>query len=194
MSRFVRAAALGVIVAGLVLSSAVYVHAESSQFPGPSQSITGSTGYTYSVPADWQQVSNSLQKRTGDQLLVADGEALSADGQQLAHVETVTNLGVTPDRLADALAGYLSIGQGGPASGAAPVVAISGPDSVQVTHADSAVSGAISYKDPSGAERVVAARLAVRTGTTFVLTLDVTKDFYQSDPAFGAIMNSFQLP
>ena len=93
-----------------------------------------------------------------------------------------------------AAAAFLGIGQGGPAAGQAPLASLAGPDPVQVSNADGAVFGAVSYKDASGADRVVAARLAIRNGTAYVLSLDVTRDFYQSDPTFAAIMSSFQLP
>jgi hypothetical protein len=194
MSRIVKGLALTAGLVSLIASSFGSVTAETVQFSGPSQVVSGATGYSYGIPADWQLVSTAIQQRTGDQLLVADGEAVSADGKQLAHVETATNLDVPRDHLADALAGFLGIGQGGSAPGAPSLSTFAGPDPVQVSNADGAVSGAVKYKDSSGADRVVAARLATRQGTTFVLALDVTMDFYQSDPAFAAIMNSFQLP
>jgi hypothetical protein len=193
MSRCFRLLAGASALACLLLAGATALVQADAQLAGSLQTVTGSTGYRYQIPSDWQQLPSQVERRMGDQSLTADGEAVSVDGKQHAHVETATGLGVTSDHLSDALAAFLGIGQGGSIPGLPPISTLAGPDSIQVSNADSAMTGAVTYKDASGADRVVAARIATKGGTTYVLALDVTQDFYQNDPSFGAIMSSFQL-
>ncbi len=186
---------------------------------GNYQSITGATGYQYQVPSDWQQLPLSLQERVGDQTFADDGEVASADGTQHAHVETASGFGITTDNLTDALTAFLTgqpnvfsgpgpstppsgatppSGSSSTASGGAPaapptLTLFAQPSSVNVTNADGAVAGAASYTDPNGNPRMLAARLAVKGTTAYLLSIDSTQDFYQNNDALGQIETSFQL-
>lgn len=156
------------------------------------QPVSGS-GYQFQVPGSWQLQQMSSTQRRGSQLVSDDGTVISPDGSLRAHMETASGFGLTNDQLPNVLAAILGIGMGGDVSGSAPIAALAGPDSAQVGNADSALSGAAVYTDPSGTPRVMAARIALRGDTSYTLVLDVTEDFYQSDPGFAAIMNSLQL-
>ncbi len=67
------------------------------------------------------------------------------------------------------------------------------PSSVTVPGADAAVAGAASYTDPNGNPRMIAARMAVKGSTAYLLVIDSTKDFYQNNSALGTIESSFTL-
>jgi hypothetical protein len=178
------------LMLGLALS--VGTARAQTQSAAATQTISGA-GYQYQVPADWQTQDLTSTQKHGTQMITDDGAVASSDGSLRAHVETATGFGVTNDQLPNVLAALLGVGMGGNTSGAAPVVSLAGPDSAQVSNADTAISGAASYTDPSGASRVMAGRIALRGDTSYVLVLDVTQDFYKSDAGFAAIMNSLQL-
>jgi hypothetical protein len=182
-------------VSVLVVMLALAITPVRAQAPVVSgmQTVTGSPGYQYQVPASWTAVPSTILHRTGDQSISIDAAMVSTDGSQRAHLEVASGFGVTSDHVVDVLGAFLGLGLGGPSAGLPPVAALAGPDPVQVDNADAAVSGAAVFLDPNGSPRVMAARIAIRGGTTYLLALDITEDFYQSDPTFAAIMNSLQL-
>jgi hypothetical protein len=157
---------------------------------GGMQTVSSGNNYQFQAPADWQQIPASLQERMGSQTFVVDGEVSSADGNQRAHVETATGFGISSANLSDALNSFFNAPS---ASGGSTALVFAGPDPAQIPNADAALSGAATYSDPNGAPRVVAARIAVRGQSTYLLALDVTQDFYQSDPNLSRILNSFRL-
>jgi hypothetical protein len=156
------------------------------------QTVTGSGGYQYQVPGDWQKLPDYLQQRIGDQTLNIDGTVTSSDGNQHAHVEAANGFGITSGNLSDFINAFFA-SPNGPGAAAPGATVIAGPDSVQVAGADAAVSAAAQYSDPSGTPRVIAARVALVGQTTYLLAIDMTQDFYQSNPNFNAIMGSFSL-
>jgi hypothetical protein len=180
---------ISALALGLALS--VTTARAQTQTGAAMQTISG-TGYQFQVPADWQSQQMTSTQKHGSQTVTDDGAVASSDGSLRAHVETATGFGLTGDQLPNVLAALLGIGMGGDVSGAVPIVALAGPDSVQVANADSALNGAASYTDPSGATRVMVGRIALRGDTSYILVLDVTQDFYK-DPSFASIMNSLQL-
>jgi len=131
-------------------------------------------------------------------LLTVDGQAASADSNQHARVETGSGFGASADKVHDTIMSFL---QGPPAgsNGAPPGAAgpnftvFATPSPVQVANADAAEAGAASYTDPNGNPRVIAARLAIRGGTTYMLVIDSTADFYRTNPLLGQIEESFKL-
>lgn len=181
----VPAVALGVLFS-------VAVPGARAQSPAPPQTVSG-TGFQFQVPAAWQTDQMTTTQRRGAEVVTDDAAVASPDGSLRGHMEIASGFGLTKDHLPDVLGAFLGIGQGGDAAGTAPIASLAGPDTVQVANADSGLSGAALYTDPSGASRVMAARIALRGDTSYMLILDVTKDFYQSDPSFAAIMNSLQL-
>ncbi len=214
------AAGFGLLAA---LSPAPWLARAAGPTPANFQSITGVTGYQFAVPSDWQQLPLFLQERVGDQTFADDGEVASADGTQHAHVETAGGFGVTTSNVSDALTAFLTglpnvfagpgamagppsasgAGGGNSASGGAPTGAsgpsaptltvFAQPSSVTVPGADAAVAGAASYTDPNGNPRMIAARMAVKGSTAYLLVIDSTKDFYQNNSALGTIESSFTL-
>jgi hypothetical protein len=179
------------VLAACLALSATAVRAQSATAPDL-QTVTGS-GYQYQVPASWQTVpAATFSQQQGDQSVTDDGAVMSQDTNLRVHVETASGYGLTAARLTDVLGAFLGIGLGGNNAGLPPVSALTGPDSAQIANADSAMSGAIQYTDPSGAQRVIAAKIALRGDTSYMLVLDVSPDFYH-DPMYATVMNSFQL-
>lgn len=180
---------------------------------GSLQMITSPSGYQFQVPSDWQQLPLSMQERVGPQTFADDGEVASADGVQHAHVETATGFGITADTVQSTLSSFLSGSGGAPGAisapagggpgaasapagpgGAPPALTLyATPSSVTVANADAADAGAATYTDPDGNTRVLAARLAIRGNTSYLLLIDSTQDFYKNNSALGQIENSFQL-
>jgi hypothetical protein len=156
------------------------------------QTVTGSGGYSYQVPGDWQKLPDYLQQRIGDQTLNIDGTVASSDGGEHAHVEAANGFGITSGNMSDFMNTFFSA-PGGPGTNGPATTVIDGPNSVQVAGADSAVEAAASYSDPDGTPRVIAARIALAGQTTYLLALDMTQDLYQSNPNYGKIMASFAL-
>jgi hypothetical protein len=156
------------------------------------QTVTGSGGYSYQVPGDWQKLPDYLQQRIGNQTLNIDGTVASTDGSEHAHVEAANGFGITSANLNDFMTTFFS-SPGGPGTSGPATTVIDGPSPVQVTGADTAVQAAASYSDPDGTSRVIAARIALAGQTTYLLALDMSQDFYQSNANFGKIMGSFAL-
>jgi hypothetical protein len=182
------------LIPALVLGLAFSVTSARAQTQSPTatQNVSGA-GYQFQVPSDWQLQNLTATQSHGSQTIIDDGAVSSPDGSLRAHVETAKGFGLTNDQLPNVLASLLGIGMGGDVAGAAPIASIAGPDTVQVTNADAALSGAASYTDPNGTARVMAGRIALHGDTSYILVLDVTQDFYKSDPTFAAIMNSLQV-
>lgn len=174
----------------------VSAHA-GTQMAGAAKVITVSSsgGYQFQVPSDWQQLPASAQQHMGNVLVQMDGEVASADGSQHAHVESVTGSGISAGDLPSLLGAFFSPPSApGATAASAPSPAPLDPlTSAQVQGADAAVGGSMLYADPTGAMRVIAARMALRGQTTYLFAVDVTQAFYQSGAPFTAIMNSFQL-
>lgn len=158
---------------------------------GGAQTVTGA-GYSYQVPSDWQQVPSSLTERMAGQVFNVDGEAVSADGNQRTHVESASGFGITSASLSDVLTSFFSTPPGAPAGSVPALNVFVGPSATQVPGADGAQAGAATYSDPDGNPRVIAATVAVRGQTAYLLTVDAKQDFY-ADPRFGQIMNSLRL-
>jgi hypothetical protein len=182
------------LIPALVLGLAFSVTSAraQTQSAAATQTVSG-TGYQFQVPVDWQSQNLTATQSHGGQTITDDGAISSPDGSLRAHVETAKGFGLTSDQLPNVLASILGIGMGGDVSGAAPIAAIAGPDTVQVSNSDAAVSGAATYADPDGTARVMAGRIALHGDTSYILVLDVTQDFYKSDAGFAAIMNSLQI-
>jgi hypothetical protein len=156
------------------------------------QTVSSQAGYQFQVPSDWQQLPTSAQQHTGNVLVQMDGEVASADGAQHAHVEAVTGSGIAAADLPSLLGSFFSGPSGAPGAGPSPTP-LDALVTVQVPGADAAVGGSMLYSDPTGAMRVIAARMALRGQTTYLFEVDVTQAFYQSGTGFAAIMSSFQL-
>jgi hypothetical protein len=184
---------LSLSAATLLLASAALSAGAQTPAMTNTQAVTSPSGYQYQVPSDWQQLSNSTQQHMGNELLAMDGEATSADGAEHAHVETATGFGIAASDLPAVLATFFAGPPGAPAGSVPALNIVSAPAAVQVAGADAAQGAAAMYADPSGTNRVVVVRLALRGQTTYLFTVDVTQAFYQSDPSFAQIMNSFQL-
>jgi hypothetical protein len=177
-------------IASLLFAATTLAVGAQTPAAGGLQTVSGSSGYQYQVPSDWQQVPASLLERMGTQTFNIDGEVSSADGNQQAHVETATGFGITSANLSDALNAYFTAPS---SSGGGAATVFAGPDPVQVPNADAGLSGAATYSDPNGAARVIDVRIAVRGQSTYLLALDMTQDFYQSNPNVNAILSSFRL-
>jgi hypothetical protein len=176
----------------LLASAALSAGAQTAALSSP-QAVTSPSGYQFQVPADWQQLSASTQHHMGNELVAVDGEAASADGAEHAHVEMASGFGITAADLPAVLTTFFAGPPGAPAGSVPTLNVLSAPAAVQVAGADAAEGAAAMYTDPSGDNRVVAVRLALRGQTTYMFTLDVTQAFYQSDPSFAQIASSFQL-
>jgi len=185
---------LGSLLFGLMLCCAATTVGVAAQTTSAQsmQTVTGSGGYQYQVPGDWQRLPDYLQQRIGDQTLNIDGTVTSSDGNQHAHVEAANGFGISASNLSDFISSFFS-SPGGPGSSGPAASIIDGPNPVQIAGADAAVEAAASYTDPQGNSRVIAARLALVGQTTYLLALDVTQDFFQSNPSFSKIMDSFTL-
>jgi hypothetical protein len=155
-----------------------------------SQVVSGPTGYQFQVPSDWKQVPVLLREGNSDQILTIDGQTTSPDGIQQVHVETSSGLGASADKTHDIITTFL---QGPPGGGGPSFRIFAMPSPVRVPNADAAEAGAASYSDPDGNPRVVAARLAIRGGTGYMLVIDSTDDFYKNNPLVGQIQESFRL-
>ena len=189
LRKFIALAAVSLLFSATIMSAPVAtVHAQAPA-PGGMQPVSSPVGYQYQVPSSWQLIPNSLLERMGPQTFNVDGEAASQDGTLHTHVETATNFGITTNDLSSVLSNFFSA----PSASGASLNIFEGPSSVQVSGAEAALSGAANYSDVDGTPRVVAARVALRGNSAYLLSLDVTQDFYTNDPAFGQILNSFQL-
>jgi hypothetical protein len=155
--------------------------------------VTSPAGYQFQVPGDWQQLPASSQQHMGNVLVQMDGAVASADGSQQAHVEAVTGSGIGSGDLQNVLSSFFAGPPGAPAGAGPQPTPLDAIASVQVPGADAAVGGSMQYTDPTGAARVIAARMVLRGQTTYLFAVDVTQAFYQSDPSFKSIMSSFQL-
>jgi len=166
-----------------------------TQMPGGAKLLTVSSpsGYQFQVPSDWQQLPASAQQHMGNVLVQMDGEVASADGDQHAHVEAVTGSGIAAADLQNVLNSFFQGPPGAPAGAGPSPTPLDALGPVQVAGADAAVGGSMLYTDPTGSQRVIAARIALRGQTTYLFAVDVTQAFYQSGPSFAAIMSSFQL-
>jgi hypothetical protein len=184
---------LSLSAATLLLASAAVSAGAQTAGTSTSQAVTSPSGYQFQVPTDWQQFSSSTQHHMGNELVAVDGEAASADGAEHAHVEMASGFGVAAADLPTVLSSFFAGPPGAPAGSIPALTVLSAPTTVQVAGADAAEAAAAMYADPSGANRVVAERLALRGQTTSMLTVDVTQAFYQNDPGFAQIMSSFQL-
>ena len=156
------------------------------------QTVASPSGYQYQVPADWQQIPNFVQQRMGSQTVSTDGEVSSTDGNEHAKVDALEGFGITTADLPTMVASYFAPPPGAPSDMPAMNV-VAQPSSVQVSGADAAENAAASYADPNGNQRVVDVRIAIAGQKVYIFTVDVPQSFYQSDPAFGQIMNSFTL-
>lgn len=174
--------------AAIVSAPMAAVHAQAPA-SGGMQTVSSPAGYQYQVPSDWQQIPNSLLERMGNQSFNVDGEAASSDGSLHTHVETATNFGIGASDLPTVLSNFFNT----PSGAGATLSVFDGPTPAQVPSAESAISGAAQYADVDGTPRVVAARVALRGDSAYLLAVDVTQDFYANNPIFGQIMSSFRL-
>lgn len=117
-------------------------------------------------------------------------QAQSSDGKEVvfAGVATVSEAaGADPSRLARATFSDTSQEFVG-----VPTV-LQRPDAVQVPNADAAVALTETASDGQGNSYVMGVRVATQGTTAFEFALSVPEDFYNSDPNFGRILDSFQL-
>lgn len=194
-----RGGLVGLLLASLLVAAATpWAHAASGAAT-TFQTVTGSQGgYQFQVPSDWQQVPISFQAQVGsgsvNGSVSVDSLQHAPDQSAFAGVDTITGLPLTAALLPNAAKGGL---YGGSASmqahGGSALVLLGEPQTVTVANADAAADATGTYTDANGIARVATVRVALQGQTGYLLLVDVTEDFYQNDPTFAAMMNSFQL-
>jgi hypothetical protein len=184
---------VGVLLVSLVLLAFMGLLPAAAQTSTSTgfQTITVPQGYQFQVPADWITLPATGTPRPYDVV------AASPDHMEIAlglsgHVSP--GVAADPSRLAqEMLAGsqqYLQFLQQVSANTA---TSLAGPDAVQVTNADEAVSLTMSVSDAQGNTSVVSFRVALQGSTEYAVAVAAPQDVYDSDPDLTTILNSFAL-
>lgn len=172
-----------------------------AQAPSPPglRTITGSDGsYQFQIPSDWQQQFRSFSAQAQSLDIRLDLAFDSPDGAEHAVVEVATGPGAArlaaPTNLLAIIAAYEATFQASESgTGSSIFDVFSGPAPAEIANADVGMRASAVYADPDGNPRVLTLSVAGQGRTAYFFFVDVTEDFYESDPSFSAILNSFQL-
>ena len=198
-ARSIRRGALGLLALSLLAATMAPWAQAATDAATSFQTVTGANGgYQLQIPADWQKQAVSFQAQVGSGdvsgTMRIDSLETSPDQSAIAGVDTLTGLPLTNAQLENAAQGAIYGGAGAAAARSGSSITLLGdPQTVAVPNAEAAVEAAASYSDANGVARIMTVRVALQGRTAYLLVLDVSQDFYQNDPAFAAMLNSFQL-